>query len=41
MVNRFASTPGLADHADVLNYQQETREGQKLCKMATRQTPQG
>ena len=30
----FALSPGLADHADVINYR--TREGQKLNEMATK-----
>ena len=34
MANIFASSPGLADHADIINYQ--TREGQKLYEMATK-----
>ena len=34
MANIFALAPGLADHADVINYR--TREGQKLYEMATK-----
>ena len=34
MENIFALSPGLADHANVINYR--TREGQKLYKVATK-----
>ena len=37
MADIFALAPGLANHADVINYSEYwTREGQKFYKMATK-----